>query len=147
MIWTKQFYHYEVERWIKGDQFPPPAERQHGRNSGWLHFSAAHVLSMPDTWEYPWFAAWDMAFHCAVLALIDVDFAKSQIELLLKEYYLHPNGQIPAYEWGFGDANPPVHALGALKVFPRRTGAAGDCGHRLSSSRIQQAAAQLFLVD
>lgn len=117
MIWTKQFYHYEVERWIKGDQSPPPAARQHGRNSGWLHFSAAHVLSMPDTWEYPWFAAWDMAFHCAVLALIDVDFAKSQIELLLKEYYLHPNGQIPAYEWGFGDANPPVHALGALKVF------------------------------
>jgi hypothetical protein len=117
MIWTKQFYHYEVERWIKGDRIPPPDERQHGRNSGWRHFSASHVLSMPDTWEYPWFAAWDLAFQCAVLALIDVDFAKSQIELLLKEYYLHPNGQIPAYEWAFGDVNPPVHALGALKVF------------------------------
>ncbi len=117
MIWSKQFYHYDVDRWLKGDQLPQSTERQRGRNSEWPHFSAAQVLSMPDTWEYPWFASWDMAFQCAVLALIDVDFAKSQIELLLKEYYLHPSGQIPAYEWALGDANPPVHALGALKVF------------------------------
>ncbi|MGC1953663.1 MAG: glucosidase, partial [Gammaproteobacteria bacterium] len=117
LIWNKQFFHYDVERWLKGDGFPPPENRRHGRNRYWKHFQAADVISMPDKWEYPWFAAWDLAFHCATLALIDVDFAKDQIELMLKETYLHPNGQIPAYEWAFGDVNPPVHALGALKCF------------------------------
>ena len=117
MIWCKQFFHYDVQRWLQGDRVPAPESRRHGRNSRWKHFRAAHVLSMPDSWEYPWFAAWDLAFHCAALALVDVDFAKDQLDLLLKEYYLHPNGQIPAYEWAFGDVNPPVHAMAVLKAF------------------------------
>jgi hypothetical protein len=117
MIWSKQFFHYDVAHWLDGDTLPPPASRKHGRNRYWRHFRAADVISMPDKWEYPWFAAWDLAFHCAALSLVDVDFAKDQIELLLCERYLHPNGQIPAYEWAFGDVNPPVHAVGALKCF------------------------------
>jgi hypothetical protein len=117
MIWSKQFFHYDVERWLGGDRYPAPAARRFGRNSRWKHFKAQHVISMPDKWEYPWFAAWDLAFHTAALALVDVDFAKDQIELMLKETYLHPNGQIPAYEWAFGDVNPPVHAIGALKCY------------------------------
>ncbi len=117
MIWTKQYYRYEVARWLDGDLIAPPASRRYGRNRAWRHLEAHDVISMPDKWEYPWFAAWDLAFHCAALALVDVDFAKDQIELLLNERYLHPNGQIPAYEWGFGDVNPPVTATGALKVF------------------------------
>ncbi len=117
MIWSQQFFHYDVARWLDGDQFPPPDKRKQGRNRTWRHLKAADVISMPDKWEYPWFAAWDLAYHCAALALVDVDFAKQQIELVLKENYLHPNGQIPAYEWAFGDVNPPVHAMGALKVF------------------------------
>lgn len=117
MIWNKQFFHYDVSTWLQGDGVSPPSSRKHGRNHSWRHLKASHVISMPDAWEYPWFAAWDLAFHCAVLALIDVDFAKEQVELLLLETYLHPNGQIPAYEWSFGDVNPPVHAMAALKVF------------------------------
>ncbi|MDN5836208.1 MAG: glucosidase, partial [Nitrosospira sp.] len=117
MVWNKQFYHYDVLAWLKGDRVRPPRSRKHGRNHSWRHLKASHVISMPDAWEYPWFAAWDLAFHCAVLALIDVDFAKEQLELLLHENYLHPSGQIPAYEWAFGDVNPPVQAMGALKVF------------------------------
>jgi hypothetical protein len=117
MIWNKQFFHYDVARWLDGDTVAPPPERHRGRNRTWRHLRAHHVVSMPDKWEYPWFAAWDLAFHCAALALVDVDFAKDQIELLLKEYYLHPNGQIPAYEWSFGDVNPPVLAMAALKAF------------------------------
>ena len=117
MIWSKQFFHYDVARWLDGDQLPPPGNRKGGRNRTWRHLKAKHVVSMPDTWEYPWFAAWDLAFHCGALALVDVDFAKDQIELLLKENYLNPNGQIPAYEWAFGDVNPPVLAMAALKAF------------------------------
>jgi hypothetical protein len=117
MIWSKQFFHYDVSRWLAGDDLPPPALRHFGRNRYWKHLHASDVISMPDKWEYPWFAAWDLAFHCAALALVDVDFAKQQIELMLSENYLHPNGQIPAYEWTFADVNPPVHAMGALKCF------------------------------
>jgi hypothetical protein len=117
MIWNKQYYQFDVERWLAGDIVPPPPGRQLIRNHYWRHFKADDVMSMPDTWEYPWFAAWDLAYHCSAFALIDIDFAKHQIELILKEYYFHPNGQIPAYEWEFGDVNPPVHAMGALKVF------------------------------
>jgi hypothetical protein len=117
MIWCKQFFHYDVGRWLEGDRITPPTPRKRGRNAQWRHLRAADVISMPDSWEYPWFAAWDLAYHAGALALIDVDFAKDQIELVLREDYLHPNGQIPAYEWAFSDTNPPVHAMGALKVF------------------------------
>ncbi len=120
MIWNKQYFHYDVSQWLNGDRHPPPEERKSGRNAQWRHFKASHVLSMPDTWEYPWFAAWDLAFHTVALALVDVDFAQGQLELLLGEDYLHPNGQIPAYEWSFSDVNPPVHAWAALKVFRAR---------------------------
>jgi hypothetical protein len=117
MIWSKQFFHYDVDRWLRGDQESTAKERLQGRNKNWRHFKAHDVISMPDCWEYPWFAAWDLAYHCVPLALVDINFAKQQIELMLKETYLHPNGQIPAYEWTFDDVNPPVHAFGTLKVF------------------------------
>ncbi|MBA4141648.1 MAG: glucosidase [Nitrosospira sp.] len=117
MVWNKQFFHYDVAAWLDGDRAAPPPSRKKGRNHTWRHLKASEIISMPDAWEFPWFAAWDLAFHCAALAVIDVDFAKEQIELLLHENYLHPNGQIPACEWAFGDVNPPVHAMGALKVF------------------------------
>jgi hypothetical protein len=117
MIWTQQFFHYDVARWLEGDQVPPPEERKTGRNHQWKHFKAAEVISMPDNWEYPWFAAWDLAFQCMALALVDIPFAKQQLELLLDYRHLHPNGQIPAYEWEFKDVNPPVHAAAALEVF------------------------------
>jgi hypothetical protein len=119
MLWSKQFFHYDVARWLDGDpaQVPPPSGRRYGRNADWGHLTAADVISMPDKWEYPWFAAWDLAFHCVALAHVDAEFAKDQLLLLCREWYMHPNGQLPAYEWAFGDVNPPVHAWGALRVF------------------------------
>ena len=119
MLWSKQFYKYDVRRWLDGDplQPPPPAARRKGRNSDWRHVFNADILSMPDTWEFPWYAAWDLAFHCVVLSLVDAQFAKDQLVLILREWYMHPNGQIPAYEWNFGDVNPPVHAWAALRVY------------------------------
>ncbi len=119
LLWSKQFYHFDVERWLDGDpgQDPPPAERKLGRNSAWRHLNNADVISMPDKWEYPWYAAWDLGFHCVALAHVDSVFAKQQLLLLCREWYQHPNGQLPAYEWSFGDVNPPVHAWAALRVF------------------------------
>ena len=119
MLWSKQFYHYDINHWLQGDpnQPTPPAQRLAGRNHDWMHLSNNQVLSMPDAWEYPWFAAWDLAFHTISLALIDVAFAKRQIETLVWATYQHPNGQIPAYEWAFGDVNPPVLAWAALRVY------------------------------
>lgn len=119
MVWSKQFFHFNVQTWLKGDplQPAPPAQRKGGRNHDWTHVDTSEVMSMPDKWEYPWFAAWDLAFHCLPLALIDAEFAKSQLLLLAREWYMHPNGQLPAYEWAFGDVNPPVHAWAALRVF------------------------------
>ena len=119
MLWSKQFYHLDVRAWLEGDPAcpPPPPERRHGRNSEWMHLYNADIISMPDKWEYPWYAAWDLAFHCISLALVDPDFAKEQLILLLREWYMHPNGQVPAYEWAFGDVNPPVHAWAAWRVY------------------------------
>ncbi len=119
MLWSKQFYHYVVKDWLEGDPAfpPPPKERQTGRNSEWTHLYNDDVISMPDKWEYPWYAAWDLAFHCISLALVDSEFAKRQLVLLLREWYMHPNGQIPAYEWAFSDVNPPVHAWAALRIY------------------------------
>lgn len=119
MLWTKQFYNYVVEQWLSGDTGspPPPEERKNGRNKNWTHLYADDVLSMPDTWEYPWFAAWDTAFHSIPLSMIDPDFAKRQLSRLTREWYMHPNGQIPAYEWKFSDVNPPVHAWAAWRVY------------------------------
>jgi hypothetical protein len=119
LLWSKQFYHYDLSTWIEGDPSSPPApvERKHGRNHEWNHLYNEDVISMPDKWEYPWYAAWDLAFHCVTLALIDPDFAKEQLLLFLREWYMHPNGQLPAYEWAFGDVNPPVHAWAAWRVY------------------------------
>jgi hypothetical protein len=117
MLWSKQFYHYDVEKWLKGDLTTPPAERKKGRNSEWFHLNNENIISMPDKWEYPWFAAWDLAFHCISLAMIDPDFAKNQLDILTREWFMHPNGQIPAYEWAFSDVNPPVHAWATWRVY------------------------------
>ncbi len=119
LMWTKQCYHYVVEDWLDGDpdRPEPPKPREEGRNSEWIHLHADDVISMPDKWEYPWFAAWDTAFHCLPLALIDAEFAKDQLDIMTREWYMHPNGQLPAYEWAFGDVNPPVHAWATWRVY------------------------------
>ena len=119
LVWTKQYYPYRVARWLDGDpgQPPPPPERSAGRNAAWRHLDADDVLAMPDAWEYPWFAAWDLAFHAVPWAHLDPAFAKYQLLVLLREWFLHPNGALPAYEWSFDDVNPPVHAFAALRVF------------------------------
>jgi len=119
MLWSKQYFDYNVDKWLNGDpsQPTPPIQRKTGRNAAWKHLNNADIISMPDKWEYPWYAAWDLAFHCIPFAMIDADFAKQQLLLLTKEWYMHPNGQLPAYEWAFGDVNPPVHAWSTFRVF------------------------------
>ncbi|GAB2940741.1 glucosidase [Hymenobacter coalescens] len=119
MLWSKQFYHYDVAQWLQGDPgvFTPPAERRQARNAHWRHLHNADIVSMPDKWEYPWYAAWDLAFHCVPLAVVDAEFAKNQLRLLTRDSYMHPNGQLPAYEWNFSDVNPPVHAWATWRVF------------------------------
>ena len=119
MLWSKQFYNYSVQQWLEGDPAgpAPPRQRLSGRNSEWRHLDNRDVISMPDKWEYPWYATWDLAFHCVTLARVDPEFAKHQLLLLCREWYMHPNGQLPAYEWAFGDVNPPVHAWAALRVY------------------------------
>jgi len=119
MLWSKQFYHYVVQDWLQGDPAfpPPPPERLKGRNHEWGHLYNADVISMPDKWEYPWYAAWDLTFHCVALALVDCEFAKQQLVLMTREWYMHPNGQLPAYEWALSDVNPPVHAWAAWRVY------------------------------
>jgi hypothetical protein len=119
LLWSKQFYHFDVRTWLEGDPAGPrpPESRKKGRNQEWSNLYNADVISMPDKWEYPWYAAWDLAFHCIPLAQVDPDFAKEQLTLLLREWYMHPNGQLPAYEWAFGDVNPPVHAWAAWRVY------------------------------
>ena len=131
MLWNKQFYYYNVDQWLKGDpsQPAPPEERKKGRNIEWIHLNNADIISMPDKWEYPWYASWDLAFHCIPLTLVDPQFAKSQLELLVREWYMHPNGQQPAYEWAFSDANPPLHAYATWRVYKmdqKRNNGIGD---------------------
>ncbi|MCI0485428.1 MAG: glucosidase [Blastocatellia bacterium] len=119
LLWSKQFYYYDIRHWLAGDPAlpAPPEERLNGRNKDWPHLYNDDIISMPDKWEYPWYAAWDLAFHAIPIALADPDFAKEQLILLLREWYMHPNGQLPAYEWAFGDVNPPVHAWAAWRVY------------------------------
>jgi hypothetical protein len=119
MLWTKQFYYFDIPEWLNGDPAlpAPPGSRRHGRNGDWLHLNNADVISVPDKWEYPWYAAWDLAFHAVTMALIDPSYAKNQLLLLTRDWYMHPNGQLPAYEWAFGDVNPPVHAWAAWRVY------------------------------
>jgi hypothetical protein len=138
LLWTKQFYHFVVEDWLEGDseQPAPPASRRKGRNSDWKHLFNRDIISMPDKWEYPWFAAWDLAFHMIPFAQIDPHFAKDQLNLLLREWYMHPNGQIPAYEWNFSDVNPPVHAWACWRVY-KMTGPRGG-RDRLFLARVFQ---------
>jgi glycogen debranching enzyme len=131
LLWTKQYYHYVVRDWLMGDpaEPPPPKERKNGRNHAWGHIYNTDIISMPDKWEYPWYAAWDLAFHCVSLAMIDPSYAKEQLVLMLREWYMHPNGQIPAYEWSFGDVNPPVHAWATYQVYlidKAKNGGTGD---------------------
>ncbi|MGH7070524.1 MAG: MGH1-like glycoside hydrolase domain-containing protein [Acetobacteraceae bacterium] len=131
MLWSKQFYYFDVAEWLDGDprQPSPPERRKGGRNSAWRHLSAKDIVSMPDKWEYPWFAAWDLAFHCIALSLIDPEYAKRQLLLLSRVWMMHPNGELPAYEWAFDDVNPPVQAWAALKVYAndkRMNGGVGD---------------------
>lgn len=138
LLWSKQFYHFVVADWLEGDtkQPPPPATRRQGRNSDWPHLFNRDIISMPDKWEYPWFAAWDLAFHMIPFARIDPHFAKEQLNLLLREWYMHPNGQIPAYEWNFSDVNPPVHAWACWRVY-KMTGPRGG-RDRLFLARVFQ---------
>jgi hypothetical protein len=130
MIWSKQYFHFDIPRWLKGDatQPAPSATRMHGRNREWTHLNNADIISMPDKWEYPWYAAWDLAFHTLPLAHLDPQFAKDQLVLLTREWYMHPNGQMPAYEWAFGDVNPPVHAWATWRVFQIDRKQRGDHG-------------------
>ena len=139
LLWTKQFYHYVVQHWQDGDPAgpPPPEERKQGRNKQWRHFYARDIISMPDKWEYPWFAAWDSAFHMIPFAQIDPDFAKSQMSLFLREWYLHPNGQLPAYEFAFDDVNPPVHAWAVWRIY-KITGEAGNRDRQFLESAFQK---------
>jgi len=138
MLWTKQFYHIDMRVWLKGDpaQLPPPSSRLSGRNNEWPHLYNEQIMSMPDKWEYPWYAAWDLAFHCVVFALVDPAYAKEQLVLLTREWYMHPNGQLPAYEWAWGDVNPPVHAWAAWSVYSMDREANGGKGDRYFLERV-----------
>ncbi|MBV8779533.1 MAG: hypothetical protein JO258_20270 [Alphaproteobacteria bacterium] len=138
LLWSKQFYLLDVRTWLRGDpaQPPPPRNRLHGRNWDWGHLYNSDVLLMPDKWEYPWYAAWDLAFHCVTIALIDPEFAKDQLVLLTREWYMHPNGQLPAYEWAFDDVNPPVHAWAAWRVYEIDRRAHGGHGDRAFLERV-----------
>jgi len=140
LMWTKQFYHYGVDQWLEGDPAGqiPPESRKNGRNSDWGHLYNLDVISMPDKWEYPWYAAWDLAFHTLPIAMIDPEWAKRQITLMLREWYMHPNGQIPAYEWAFGDVNPPVHAWAAWRVYKISRNATGYADTEFLESAFQK---------
>ncbi|MGL4620839.1 MGH1-like glycoside hydrolase domain-containing protein [Chroococcidiopsis sp.] len=141
LLWTKQFYHYVIEDWLNGDPNQPTPQRHNARNQEWMHLFNDDILSMPDKWEFPWFAAWDLAFHVIPLATIDPDFAKRQMDRLTREWYLHPNGQIPAYEWHFSDVNPPVHAWGTWRVYQIER----DIYHRADTDFLERVFQKLLL--
>ncbi len=132
MLWTKQYFYYDLDAWLAEHNvsaWSPPEERRRVRNGEWFHMHNDDIISMPDKWEYPWYAAWDLAFHMLPLSIVDLDFAKSQLDLMLRNDYLHPNGQLPAYEWNFGDVNPPVHAYATMQIYlsdKERRGGRGD---------------------
>jgi hypothetical protein len=138
MLWSKQFYYYDVNHWLNGDpaEPAPPGQRLNGRNSKWRHLNTKDVISMPDKWEYPWFAAWDLAFHCLPLSTVDMNFAKFQLTLLVRDWYMHPNGQLPAYEWDFGDTNPPVHAMITWRIYQKDKAANNGKGDTYFLERI-----------
>ena len=148
LIWSKQYFNIDIPTWLDGDptQIAPPEARKYGRNADWRHLNNADIVSMPDKWEYPWYASWDLAFHCIPFSLIDAAFAKQQLILLTREWFMHPNGQIPAYEWAFGDVNPPVHAWSAWRVYQRSKAKRrhGRCG--LSRARVSQIDVEFHLV-
>ncbi len=148
MLWSKQFYHYDVHVWLEGDPAfpPPPAERTQGRNHEWKFLYNADVISVPDKWEYPWYASWDLAFHCVALALVDPDFAKEQLILLLREWYMHPNGQLPAYEWTLQRRQPAGPCLGGMARLQDRKAAPGQGRSRVFGEGLSQAAPELYLV-
>ncbi|MFZ4556458.1 MAG: MGH1-like glycoside hydrolase domain-containing protein, partial [Pseudanabaena sp.] len=139
MLWSKQYYNYSVKPWLEGDSTTPtpPSDRLKGRNAKWFHLESEDILSMPDKWEYPWFAAWDLAFHAIPIAMIDPDFAKQQLDVITREWFMHPNGQIPAYEWAFGDVNPPVHAWATYRVYKIEQKMCGK-GDRIFLERVFQ---------
>ena len=140
MLWSKQFYHYDVDKWLEERGSDPfkPTRKAAPRNDHWHHMYNGDVISMPDKWEYPWYAAWDLAFHVLALTLVDPDFGKQQLKLMLREQYMHPNGQIPAYEWNFGDVNPPVHAWSTIFTYRPGEGAAGQGDREWLKSSFQK---------
>ena len=148
LLWSKQFYHFDVKTWLEGDPGhpPPPAGRRAGRNADWRHLYNDDVISMPDKWEYPWYAAWDLAFHCVALALVDLEFAKRQLLLILREWYMHPNGQLPVVRVELRRREPAGARLGGLARL--RDGPRSDrhAGHHVPEARLPQAAAELHLV-
>ena len=148
MLWSKQFYHYDVDKWLEERGSDPfkPTRKAAPRNDHWHHMYNGDVISMPDKWEYPWYAAWDLAFHVLALTLVDPDFGKQQLKLMLRERYMHPNGQIPAYEWNFGDVNPPVHAWSTIFTYRLEAAAAGRGGPGVAQELLPEAAAELHLV-
>ena len=148
MLWSKQFYNYDVDRWLseRGVRSVQAASGAAPRNDHWHHMHNADVISMPDKWEYPWYAAWDLAFHVLALTLVDQDFGKQQLDLMLRERYLHPSGQIPAYEWNFGDVNPPVHAWATIFTYRLEKARTRRRRPRMARALLPQAAAQLHLV-
>ncbi len=144
MLWSKQFYHYDVDKWLEergSDPFKADAQGR-PRNDHWHHMYNGDIISMPDKWEYPWYAAWDLAFHVLALTLVDPDFGKQQLKLMLRERYMHPNGQIPAYEWNFGDVNPPVHAWSTIFTYRLEKAQEGRGRHGLAQELLPEAAAR-----
>ena len=147
MLWTKQYFGFDVDKWLKEhgvDPMQPGSKAM--RNSEWFHMVNEHIISMPDKWEYPWYAAWDLAFHAIALSTVDVDFAKEQLDLMLQEFFLHPTGQIPAYEWNFSDVNPPVHAWATIFLYRTEQALKGEGDLEFLKRSFSQADAELQLV-